>query len=92
MTRDRLKNMPEIFVYELKNEKGEVIETRKYYTAKGLAFRLPSPRKAHMHISTVYELFNQKMPGVTKIAGVRLLPVDKLPKVIDWLEEREQQI
>lgn len=92
MTKEKQKKMPEIFIHELKNDKGEVIETRKYYTAKGLAMRLPSCRKAHMHINTVYELFLEGMPGITTISGMRLLPIAKLSKVMDWLEERNQQV
>lgn len=82
-----------VFEHQIINEKGEVIECRKYFTPQGLAERLPGrKRNGHMNICTVYELFKKGMPGVTKIAGKRLLPVDSLPKVMDWLEQRSQNI
>ncbi|MDE3277123.1 MAG: hypothetical protein PUK73_01930 [Spirochaetota bacterium] len=92
MTKDKEKNMPEIIQHEVKDENKQVVEVRKYYTAKGLAVRLPGRKRGGgMNISTVYELIGQGMPGVVKIAGVRLLPVGKLSEVMDWLEQRKQQ-
>lgn len=92
MTNDKMKSLCDIFEHEVKNEKGEVVECRKYYTAKGLSERLPGRRRGgHMCIGTVYELFKQGMPGVTRISGIRLLPVGKLAEVMDWLERRNQQ-
>ena len=84
--------MPETITHELKDAQGNVIEKRVYYTVKGLAARLPGRKQGgHMHISTLYPLIKEGMPGITIIAGVRLLPEGKLPEVLDWLETRNMR-
>lgn len=92
MTKSTFKDMPEIIALDVKDEDGNVLEVRKYYTAKGLADRLPGrKRNGGMNIGTVYGLFKEGMPGITTISGMRLLPVKKLSEVLDWLERRNQQ-
>lgn len=76
MTKSTFKDMPEIIALDVKDEDGNVLEVRKYYTAKGLADRLPGrKRNGGMNIGTVYGLFKEGMPGITTISGMRLLPV-----------------
>lgn len=90
MTKKKLESMPEIVTYEIKDASGNVIQKRVYFTVKGLAARLPGRKQGgHMHISTLYPLIKEGMPGITIISGVRLLPEGKLPEVIDWLENRK---
>lgn len=92
MTKSTFKDMPEIIALDVKDEDGNVLEVRKYYTAKGLADRLPGrKRNGGMNIGTVYGLFKEGMPSITTISGMRLLPVKKLSEVLDWLERRNQQ-
>lgn len=93
MTKSTHEGMPEIIEHEVKDANGTVLETRKYFTAKGLAARLLGrKRNGGMNIGTVYALFKEGMPGITTISGMRLLPVKKLTEVLDWLEERRQQL
>ena len=82
-----------IIEHQVKNEQGEIIDCRKYYTPKGLAARLPGRKHdGSMNVCTVYGLMRQGMPGVATIAGKKLLPIDCLQLVMDWLEKKNQRI